>query len=551
VRPALLTREVCRNFSRVVMDLFLPCLVLASIGGTLNPGTLRDSWHLVVGSALSIVLSNATAWAFGRLLMSRNARSTFQPVQIAIAFPNCLVFPLVLMDALCEQDIINSDFAGDSNECNDQATGMIFVFVACWQIFFFGWGVSSLKENNALELSLTSQPTIVTATTAPNNLTEELAISAGPIHRPLRAAGLPRYEKDGRSKGSNSGKPGSSLTAAVAGAGPAILGTPGNADGTGVTEARAVEIVGEERQVGADDGVSPCTSSAGNGVLSTMRHQTETTAVAADGRSSGYSAAEDSRDVTTQRLTETERTEGVAESCEMEEGGGDGGGTGGDGFDGHDGGRVRCDGRGGTRTGGGPWERVKQRAWNVVASPVIIALVAGIVVCVIEPLQDMLFHNPQAFLRPLGGAVQQAAGVPTVTVATLIMAGSLVLVAQPPSGALSPMGGGEMTTPIWRRPGFIMGTLLVLLRLIAIPAALFGLFWLAKSQSSVMGDNRLMHLILLVEFAMPSASLLITVLNQERMPNTAGFLTRLLVWQFAASSITVSIWTALAINMLY
>lgn len=89
------------------MDLFLPCLLLASIGGTLNPGTLRDSWHLVVGSALSIVLSNATAWAFGWLLMSREARPTFRPVQMAIAFPNSLVFPLLLLDALCEQDIIN------------------------------------------------------------------------------------------------------------------------------------------------------------------------------------------------------------------------------------------------------------------------------------------------------------------------------------------------------------------------------------------------------------------------------------------------------------
>ena len=39
-----------------------------------------------------------------------------------------------------------------------------------------------------------------------------------------------------------------------------------------------------------------------------------------------------------------------------------------------------------------------------------------------------------------------------------------------------------------------------------IPAAFFGLFWLAKTQSSVLGENRLMHLILLIQFAMPSAS---------------------------------------------
>lgn len=41
---------------------------------------------------------------------------------------------------------------------------------------------------------------------------------------------------------------------------------------------------------------------------------------------------------------------------------------------------------------------------------------------------------------------------------------------------------------------------------VQIPAALFGLFWLAKTRSSVMGETRLMHLILLIQFAMPSAS---------------------------------------------
>lgn len=100
-------KEVGRHFSRVAMDLFLPCLMLAGMGANLNPGALRDSWHLVVSSTLSIGLSNGIAWAFGWLLMRRDARAKFRPVQLAIAFPNALVVPLVLFDALCEQDLIN------------------------------------------------------------------------------------------------------------------------------------------------------------------------------------------------------------------------------------------------------------------------------------------------------------------------------------------------------------------------------------------------------------------------------------------------------------
>lgn len=89
------------------MDLFFPCLLLASTGSTLNPAALQDSWHLVAGSTLSIGLSNVVASAFGWLLMRPDARATFRPVQMAIAFPNALVFPLVLLNALCEQDVIN------------------------------------------------------------------------------------------------------------------------------------------------------------------------------------------------------------------------------------------------------------------------------------------------------------------------------------------------------------------------------------------------------------------------------------------------------------
>lgn len=74
-----------------------------------------------------------------------------------------------------------------------------------------------------------------------------------------------------------------------------------------------------------------------------------------------------------------------------------------------------------------------------------------------------------AFSRSISTLPEQAVGVPTVTVSTLIMAGSLVLVIAPPPGGLAHGGGGEEASmPIWRRPGFIMGALLILLRLIAV-----------------------------------------------------------------------------------
>lgn len=59
-------------------------------------------------------------------------------------------------------------------------------------------------------------------------------------------------------------------------------------------------------------------------------------------------------------------------------------------------------------------------------------------------------------------------GVPTVTVSSLVMAGSLVAVSAVADGAAPPAGGGEAAVPIWRRPRFVMGFLLVFLRLVAV-----------------------------------------------------------------------------------
>ena len=104
---ALLTKESMRSISRVCALLFLPALMIASTGATLSPTALKDAWQLVVAGSFTIVFSGLVAWAAGRLFFRRpEDRRAFRPVGLAIAFPNSAAFPLLLMDALCEQDYI-------------------------------------------------------------------------------------------------------------------------------------------------------------------------------------------------------------------------------------------------------------------------------------------------------------------------------------------------------------------------------------------------------------------------------------------------------------
>ncbi|CAN0090990.1 unnamed protein product [Scytosiphon promiscuus] len=436
-KEPLLTREACRCFSRACALLFLPSLMISSVGATLNPTALKDAWQLVVAGSFTIGTSAIVARVVGRVFFRRpEDRRAFRPVALAITFANSGAFPLLLMDALCEQDYINSDFDGDAVECFTQATGMIFIYLVVWQAYFFGWGFYVLGQDDALERKLTGRP----AKTQPT----------------LEATG-------GVGNDTSSRRDPPSVPP------PRAMETHGNDHGDPGHESIAIEIEP------CDEVISRETAAAVN--------------------AAGVNVAD-----------------------------------------------------------GGVEDRqvgVKQRIRRILVSPNIISVTIGVVISMIAPLQEMLFDNPRAVLRPLGAALQTV-GTPEVAVSTLVMAGSLVQVPNV-AASLTASAQGSHTDVLkrWRRFRFLVGFLHVVCRLIVVPAVGFAVFWVAKTQSSVMGENRLMHLVLLIEFAMPSAAFIIVSLNQLRLPATAGFMARLYLWQYGASMFTITAWTALAVHLVY
>lgn len=51
-------------------------------------------------------------------------------------------------------------------------------------------------------------------------------------------------------------------------------------------------------------------------------------------------------------------------------------------------------------------EGLRRRVSRILLSPNIVAVVIGLIVAMIAPLQKLLFDNPRAILRPLGAAVE-------------------------------------------------------------------------------------------------------------------------------------------------
>ncbi|CAM9817494.1 unnamed protein product [Discosporangium mesarthrocarpum] len=103
----LLTKGFMQSTSRLSNLLFLPALVIASIGSTLTPEAIAGSWHLLVANFFTHIISWFVAGVVGRIFLGRDRLAAFRPVRVAITFPNCVGLPLLLMESLCEQGIVN------------------------------------------------------------------------------------------------------------------------------------------------------------------------------------------------------------------------------------------------------------------------------------------------------------------------------------------------------------------------------------------------------------------------------------------------------------
>ncbi|CAM9526084.1 unnamed protein product [Discosporangium mesarthrocarpum] len=381
--------------SRLCFWLFLPTLIAGSIGATLTPAIIADSWHLLVASIFTIIVSWFLAGFVRRIFLGRDSVSAFRPIQVAISFTNCAVLPLLLLESLCEQAIINSNFE-DRDECFDKATGMIFVYVICWQVCFYAWGYHLLGESTPLE-------------------------------------GTPSKASLG---GKSHGSSGLSRT---------LLAPVVN------TESPAVVLAAQEGNVRLDDTVrdtyrqpvidprasftppqqprSQTQQQQDSVELNTTIHNDEPVRMGGIGVISEVVAP-----------SQPKRTGSTTESCLEEGQRGEGGEnkvclghyksasketvvlfgeheTGRGSSDvqqnGKDHGRVaRMDasGQGGKEAGETQlitWEeRGRKFVTNVLLSPGIVAVLCAIVMVMVPSLQRMLFHNPKAALRPLGAAVQ-------------------------------------------------------------------------------------------------------------------------------------------------
>jgi hypothetical protein len=61
--------------------------------------------------------------------------------------------PIMIMQTLCEQDIVNIDYNNDPNKCYDAATGMLFLYSTGFHAVYWTFAARKLREASASTLS--------------------------------------------------------------------------------------------------------------------------------------------------------------------------------------------------------------------------------------------------------------------------------------------------------------------------------------------------------------------------------------------------------------
>ena len=140
----LLPPPTVKILSRISNTLLLPSLSIVALGKGLTAALFSRMSVIIPFCFMNEIIAYGISYSLGWAMHEDNPR-LYTAISVAIASPNVVSFPLMVMDTLCKQSSqIQEDFV-DAEECFVEATSMIFVYSIGWQIVFWGYGFPRLQ----------------------------------------------------------------------------------------------------------------------------------------------------------------------------------------------------------------------------------------------------------------------------------------------------------------------------------------------------------------------------------------------------------------------
>ena len=143
-KKPILTIEFIQTLSKLSTNVFIPCLIVTSLGSGVNQDLLSRIGILILFCLIINGLSYTLAYTVGRCLHG-TSDNLFTAMTVAIGSPNDMALPLMILSTICENDIINHDYDYNSKQCYAAGGSMLFVYSIGWHVMFWSYGFPLLK----------------------------------------------------------------------------------------------------------------------------------------------------------------------------------------------------------------------------------------------------------------------------------------------------------------------------------------------------------------------------------------------------------------------
>ena len=135
-----------KYLSKLTNNVFVPALIITSLGSAITIPLLSRIGILVCFSFVTNIISYCFGYSFGRLLHGRSDDPMFVALIVAIGSPNAISLPIMVMQTMCEESYVKKDYDNNQDKCFAEATSMLFVYSMGWHLMFWSYGFPKLKS---------------------------------------------------------------------------------------------------------------------------------------------------------------------------------------------------------------------------------------------------------------------------------------------------------------------------------------------------------------------------------------------------------------------
>lgn len=144
-KDPILPAIMIKYLSKLANNVFVPCLIITSLGSAITVQLLQRIGILVLFCFIANSASYFYGYTFGRLLHGRSDDAMFIALTVAIGSPNAISLPIMVMQTMCDESYVKADYENNQHKCFAEATSMLFVYSMGWHLMFWSYGFPTLK----------------------------------------------------------------------------------------------------------------------------------------------------------------------------------------------------------------------------------------------------------------------------------------------------------------------------------------------------------------------------------------------------------------------